>query len=1110
MVWSQRHHITHLANRNKLNYSGHGSQELSPPEFWHLEPDHLDETLVCYDSRLNGGWDLADKELGQLITEVAARGPHIVVVLDACHSGSGTRAPEDAGVRHVATDKRVRPLQSFLMTAAQAMARHSTTSGNDTGSGWLTLSSGRHVVLAACRAEEEAKERMLGGEQRGVFSYHLLDTLQRSGPSLSYRDLFKRVSSLVRNTVAQQSPQLEATATEDLARRFLGDTIAPRAPYFTMSHQRGQGWIIDGGAVHGIPQPQDAETTTLALFPAGQDLSKLRSLADALGSAQVTEVFPATSRVAVVPRDGSSLLEDQTFKAVVVALPLPPVLVALHGQEEALQLVRDSLAAAGPERAPSLLVREARQGEAAELSVEAENERYRIRRVGDSYPLVVDVRGFDRANAALAVEQLEHIARWLRIVRLENKTSRIAPGDIRMEFYHIDPAEPSAAGPGRLLDDSAELRLEYSYQDGTWVSPKWRIKLVNTSDRRLYCMLLDLTETYAVSTAGLLPGGGIWLEPAGAIGAEAWMQRRGGAPFSAFIPPELHTQGVVQLRDVLKLIVSSEEADATLLEQGELMVTRDLGFTRSPGKLAALNTLNRLMRRVQVRGLGSDPEEEESFVDWTTSQIVLTTLRPSIAVPVPEPGGTVVLGAGVTLEGHPALHGKARLTVQSVASRDLGNLMLPPLLRDDPTITQPFQFSQGRGGEPGLSVLELVEVEGYAAVTPEQPLVVRTEDSLGPDAHLLPIGFDGEFFLPLGRADRTMDGMEIVLERLPAPTSGGSRDLKGSIKILFQKIVGQRLGQEYPYPILAAASVADDGSVTYTAQTNSVREHVAAARRIVLYLHGIIGDTRSMAGSARHALPMAEPPVPLLAERYDLILTFDYENINTAIEETARGLKQRLEAVGLGPGHGKTLHVVAHSMGGLVARWFIERESGNQVVQRLVMLGTPNDGSPWPTVQAWATPALAIGLNSLAGVAWPAKILGSLVGAIETVDVALDQMEPGSTLLQSLAASLDPGIPYTILAGNTSLLVAALMPEQPEQPSRLERLLDSLRLPTLLHKATALAFFGQPNDIAVSVRSIGAVPLARDPQPVIHEVACDHITYFSTEAGLWALVASLP
>ena len=70
-------------------FSGHGSQEPAPKEFWHVEPDHLNETLVCYDSRLPGQYDLADKELAKLIAEVAERHPHIVVVLDSCPFGLG-------------------------------------------------------------------------------------------------------------------------------------------------------------------------------------------------------------------------------------------------------------------------------------------------------------------------------------------------------------------------------------------------------------------------------------------------------------------------------------------------------------------------------------------------------------------------------------------------------------------------------------------------------------------------------------------------------------------------------------------------------------------------------------------------------------------------------------------------------------------------------------------------------------------------------------------------------------------------------------------------------------------------------------------------------------
>jgi hypothetical protein len=43
-------------------YSGHGSNETAPPEFFQFEPDRQIETIVCYDSRLEGGRDLADKD----------------------------------------------------------------------------------------------------------------------------------------------------------------------------------------------------------------------------------------------------------------------------------------------------------------------------------------------------------------------------------------------------------------------------------------------------------------------------------------------------------------------------------------------------------------------------------------------------------------------------------------------------------------------------------------------------------------------------------------------------------------------------------------------------------------------------------------------------------------------------------------------------------------------------------------------------------------------------------------------------------------------------------------------------------------------------------------
>ena len=115
------------------------------------------------------------------------------------------------------------------------------------------------------------------------------------------------------------------------------------------------------------------------------------------------------------------------------------------------------------------------------------------------------------------------------------------------------------------------------------------------------------------------------------------------------------------------------------------------------------------------------------------------------------------------------------------------------------------------------------------------------------------------------------------------------------------------------------------------------------------------------------------------AATYDVVLAFDYENLNTPISQTARALKAALEEVGLGAGHGKRLDVVAHRWAGW-CRAGIEREKdGHRIVSRLVMLGTPNGGSPWPTVHSLATMGLTAAVNVVTVV--PARIYRAFTGA---------------------------------------------------------------------------------------------------------------------------------
>jgi hypothetical protein len=114
-----------------------------PKNSGHIEPDHLDETLVCYDSRTDGSWDLADKELAKLIAEVAEKNPHIVVIMDCCHSGSGTRGSLDStvAVRRAPMDKRQRPLSSFIVAPVN-FPPDDTTTRSESSHQWVANSPG--------------------------------------------------------------------------------------------------------------------------------------------------------------------------------------------------------------------------------------------------------------------------------------------------------------------------------------------------------------------------------------------------------------------------------------------------------------------------------------------------------------------------------------------------------------------------------------------------------------------------------------------------------------------------------------------------------------------------------------------------------------------------------------------------------------------------------------------------------------------------------------------------------------------------------------------------------------------------------------------------------
>jgi pimeloyl-ACP methyl ester carboxylesterase len=1035
-------------------YSGHGSQEPAPEQWWEVEPDHLDETLVLYDSRQPGQWDLADKELAVLLQEVARQRPHVLVVLDCCHSGSGTRATLEDGIaeRRAPTDARQRPIGSFLFAADQAssLTRAASERGPLGDSGWA-LPQADHVLLAGCRSNETSKEVLHDGHNRGAMSAALEVALTMSGIALTYRDLHRQVSANVRAKVRNQNPQLETSAASDLDRSFLGGALAEMPPYFVVTHEE-TGWIIDGGIMHGIAAPVGIEATLLEIqTAAGQSV--------AVG--KVTTVQPGTATITVTP--DHALNEARSYRGMVTATPLPPMLIRIDGdiaQAGALRIRLGQRDEDGP-----LLVSEALRGVAPAVLVTANDDGFTISRAGNNRPLCPRAATPDQA-----VAMLEHIASWMRVATLHNGSTRLSHDVISV---HVE-AERELSD--RMPDEvDGHYRFSYLPSNGGSRPRRYTVTLTNTTERSLWVAVLDLTDTYGVYTDAL---------PAGSIALAAGEAKP--IRFAAEVPDELARQGVTEVTDLLKLIVSTEEFDPRSLAQDDLDVTTALRVVASV-RAVPKSSLDRLLHRVGTRRARPETADDEPAADWFTRDLQVTAVRPGAAAEIAA-DKTIELARGVRIAAHPRLRATCLLTSSADATRDLVVAPVPELLHDIDAM--PFGLVATRGGEAEADslVVELHEGTDLAVVTEEAPLIVQLDQKLEPDEHVLPFAWDGEFYIPLGYSRQAEAGSEIVLQRLSDPVVT-DRSLKGSIRILFRKLVAKRLGLAYEYPLLRMVSVGDDGTVTYEEDRVVIAAAVANAAAVLLYVHGIIGDTEGMARSSR-----LSGAAKALGTHYDLILTFDYENLDTPIEVNARSLKDRLAAVGLADHHGKRFDIVAHSMGGLVCRHMIELIGGVSV-DRLVMLGTPSGGSPWPTVQKWSTAAIAFAANSMTVVAWPVAAVANVLAAIEKIDTALDQMQKDSPFLGQLAAAPDPGLPYHVIIGDRSLIQSA-------PAGRIERLLARLSPRRIASDLVDLAFFLNPNDLAVAVSSARDVPIERAPTPTFYVLASDHVSFFVTEASL--------
>lgn len=591
-------------------YSGHGSQERSHEVFRFIEPDMLNETFVCYDSRQFDGMDLADKEMGTLIDLVAQNNPHIVVVADCCNSGDISRAI-DTVARSIPTSETTRPLDSYILPRNLNTDRSALSVE---GTQQITIPQSRHITLSAAQSFQLAKETRLGGVRRGVFTYSLLEVLQKNTGSLTYSDLMRQVHNLVLKRTFDQDPQIFAQVEDDMDLLFLGGQIPNKGEYFLMSHDQQKGWKIDGGAVHGIAGPSfSGETTTLSVYNDGTAFADMTTK-NALGEVKVTTVEP---NISTVRAEGFLRLNTNfIYRARINNMPVEPMKVCFRALNARGKQERDNkgkrLAIQALEDTFSFHLAQEDDASAADyhllamedLTFSSDNplkkEGYSIIRStdDDDNPLVEQLVGFTEENAAKAIENLNHIARWERILETNNPGSSINADSVRIELYEANEDQLIRPERGRYI-------FRYRASDPPERQPQFRLKLVNTSHRRLYCSLLYMSSQFAINTQ-LFPGGGVWLES----GQEAWALS--GRAAKGRIADALLAFGKKEANEVFKLIVSTTEYKANVLKQDELNLPKDL----STKSVAAMEH--------NTRSLFFSEPVNRNIEDWNSTALTVT------------------------------------------------------------------------------------------------------------------------------------------------------------------------------------------------------------------------------------------------------------------------------------------------------------------------------------------------------------------------------------------------------------------------------------------------------------------------------------------------------
>jgi pimeloyl-ACP methyl ester carboxylesterase len=974
-------------------YSGHGSTGITAREFQAATSDRQEQTWVLHDSREPGKYDLADKEIAILLEELNARGPRVVVIADSCHSGSVTRELEQFLQMQPRFEKGtsdIRPLESYLDGVYLQRAN-------------LNVPSSDHLLLAACDRVERAWEN----NGHGQFTQSLISVLGKSGGQLTYADLFVQVRAFIRNALKNQTPQMEPVGIFNISQGFLGRNVETgRLSRYRVYMKAGK-WTIDLGAGMGIEQ-RVGEPFKIKIY---DSVAEGQPVGNAL--LDVMNVTESTLQAGTLPLDANNVYWGEPE-----SLRLQPFFI--YGDSPVVQVMQETLVSASES---GIVLTDVPAAALFELKIE--NGNIAAYHTGSDVRIQT-VEGTDKFSATHVLSVLQALARWQRLLDLQNAQSGIQPQQVT---FNVEVAHGSSSS----VFSEKMITLDHDGED-----IPFKVNFSNGTARPLYVCLLYLSPDYGVT---------VIFNDSQPVNPNT----------SVVLTSDVFTLNSEEELDTLKLIVSTEAIDSSLFVQEPLQI----GATVTPAG---------------TRGLGQSKAIGGGKSDWITKAVSIRLVKKGEEELGARP---VAIGKGITVQPHPSFRGKLGWAPLISKTRSVDK----PVINEAYAVGNPWfeivNFEEGTRGED-RSIAEVVEISDIAALK-ENPLIIdirpEKEDEL-----VLPFFFDGEDFLPMGVVAIPEPGlMQISVDTIPEEAGEKTRSLGGAFRMVFLKFAG-KLGIKTDPNQLRWVDYDHNAS----RESSGLEEKVSQAKSVLLLVHGIIGDTEDMAKTFKIAIDSG----------YDLVMTYDYENLNTPIEDIAAILKGKLTNLGFRENDGKELAMVAHSMGGLVARYMIEELGGDKFVDKLIMAGTPNGGSKFgqiPDYVSWTSVALALGTKL-----FPPQV-GAVTGFLSSVLKVgnkqvlhtLAQMDAGSDFIKKLTHKNAAPIPYFIVGGDLDAYLRAS-----DGLPLMEKVVTQIG--TWIYKNTI-------NDIAVSTDSIFLAKTAAVPQ----KVSCHHLNYFVIDESVDALAKLL-